>query len=403
MRVLLITDWMRHAGGAERYVACLRAGLAAAGDEVRLLTSSVGSAAEGSAEHVAWGAEALALQSVLQIANPFAFACAEKAVRELAPDVAVVNMFANHLSPAVFAPLRNLPVIVLATDFKLVCPAFAKLLPNGETCREPAGAACLRRGCLSLPHWLRDQPRYALIRRALGRASRVLACSEAVHCELARNGIASVVLPLPVDAPGADFRRRPAATPLFVFSGRLAAQKGVLTLARVFARLLAERPDARLRYVGGGPEEQELATVVETLGIGHAVELVGWVAPARVEEFLADAWAAVAPTRGPEPLGLVALEAIVRGVPVIATRNGGFLETVDEGRSGLLCADGDEAALLDALRAVAARSAFPDLRVTDEVRVRELAKRDPSLHVSAFRGVLREAVERRRRDRHGMP
>jgi hypothetical protein len=62
MRALLITDWMSGAGGAERYIALLRDGLRAVGDEVKLLTSSAGSAGDGSADYRAYGTERLAAQ-----------------------------------------------------------------------------------------------------------------------------------------------------------------------------------------------------------------------------------------------------------------------------------------------------------------------------------------------------
>src|SRR5215468_5147960 len=55
-----------------------------------------------------------------------------------------------------------------------------------------------------------------------------------------------------------------------------------------------------------------------------------------------------------QPLGLVAIEAIIRGVPVIASWQGGLAETVDPGRIGLLFPNGDEDALLECLRSVAA-------------------------------------------------
>jgi glycosyltransferase involved in cell wall biosynthesis len=390
---------MRHAGGAEIYFEQLRAGLAAAGDEVRLLTSSAGSAAGGTADAVAWGTESPAAQSVLQLANPWAWRQARGARRRFGPQLVFVGMFANHLSPAIFAAFRGLPVVFTATDCKVVCPTFAKVLPTGATCGAPEGRACLRSGCLSLPHWLREQPRYALIRRALGGA-RVLACSEFVRGELARNGIVSEHLPLPVDPAGPAFRRAPAAQPTFVFVGRLASQKGVLPLLRVFARLLREMPSARLRYVGDGPERDALADAARAPELGDAVTLVSWRPAARVEELLTDAWALVAPTRGPEPLGLVALEAIVRGVPVIATRNGGFVETVVEGRTGLLVADGDEAELLAAMRAVATRRLFPDHAPDAEVAERTAQRHSLPRHLAALRRLFAEEIAGRREAAH---
>jgi hypothetical protein len=58
VRVLLITDWLPGVGGAERYITAVRDGLRAAGDEVRLLTSSAGTAGDGSADYRAFGSEA---------------------------------------------------------------------------------------------------------------------------------------------------------------------------------------------------------------------------------------------------------------------------------------------------------------------------------------------------------
>ena len=393
---------MRHAGGAERYVAALRDGLTAAGDEVRLLTSSAGSAGDGRAEYVAWSTGSRLAQSVLQIANPWAAATARRAARELAPEAVLVNMFANHLSPAVLAPLAGLPTLLLASDFKLVCPTFAKTLPGGATCRLPEGRACLRQGCLGVAHWLREQPRYVLLRRAARGATRVLACSATVRRELERNGIPAEVVPLPVDPPGPAFRRAPAAAPRFVFAGRLATQKGIFPLLRAFARLRAEVPAARLRFVGDGPERAALERAIAEHGQGSAVEVVGWVPWERVEDQLADAWALIAPTLGPEPLGLTVLEAIVRGVPVVATRNGGFLETVEEGRSGLLVGDGDEDDLLRALRAVAG-GAFPDHRVAPALVSEVRARHDPQRHVATLRAMLSTEIDRRRAAVQGMP
>jgi glycosyltransferase involved in cell wall biosynthesis len=380
---------MRHSGGAERYVSELRSALRAAGDDVRLLTSSAGSAGDGTADYVAWGTEARAAQSVLQLVNPRAFRSARRAVRDFRPEAVLVLMFANHLSPSIFAAFRGLPTAYLATDFKVVCPTFAKRLPSGATCTFAAGRACLRAGCLNAPHWVREQARYALIRRAVLGAPQVLACSEAVRRELARNGIESIHLPLPVAPPDPSFRRAPAPDPVFVLLGRLAEQKGIFSLLRAFARLHAELPGARLRFVGDGPDREALARAIAERALDGAVELVGWKSPERLEEWLRDAWALVAPTLGPEPLGMVAIEAILRDLPVVATANGGFLESVEPGRTGLLVRDGDEEALLGALRAVATGAVFAEHRVDAAAAARLRARHDPEGHVDALRALFR--------------
>ena len=392
MRALLITDWMAGPGGAEGYITWARDGLRAAGDEVRLLTSTAGSAGDGTAEYRAYGTDQLALQSLLQIANPLAVARVRSALRGFRPDVVLVNMFEHHLSPAIFGPLRAVPTVLTITDYKCICPIGSKLLPSGRVCTVQAGSVCWRNGCVSLPHWLRDRPRYALIRAAVRQVDRVLSCSRWVQRELAGNGVASEYLALPVPEPGPDFLRAPATQPLFVYCGRLDVEKGLTLLLRAFARLRQVAPTAHLRIVGRGSEYQALQERVGALGLGSAVTFRGWVNPADVERELADAWALVAPSLWAEPLGLVAVEAIVRGVPVIASGSGGFGETVEHGISGLLFQNGDERELLQHLVAVASCGAFPSHCVPDDVVRRVQTSHGVGRHIEALRRIFGEVA-----------
>ncbi len=173
MRVLLVTDWTANEGGIETYVARLRDELRAAGDEVRLLTSSAGSAAQGSAEYVALGSDRPFAQAGLQLVNPSAVARVRQALREFRPDVVQVNMFEKYLSPAVLYATQAVPTVAMVHYSKPICPTALKLLPDGALCTEPAGLVCLRSKCVGLAEWLRDRPRYALLHGGLARMSRV--------------------------------------------------------------------------------------------------------------------------------------------------------------------------------------------------------------------------------------
>ena len=391
MRILLITDWNRGQGGAEAYIAWLRAGLIAAGDEVRLLTSSAG-AGERVADYLAFGSNQAAAQAFLQIVNPFAVATVRRALREFRPQVAVVNMFAHHLSPAPVLAIRECPVVLLVTDYKCICPIGSKLLPNGALCDVRAGWICHRNGCVNIAHWMRDRPRYALLRAALARAARVIACSEWVQRELAADGIASEVAMLPVPAPSGGFRRAPAAQPIFLFCGRLDVEKGAALLIRAFARVCAEVPDASLRIVGRGPERDSLRRLAAELRIADHLTFTGWLEPPSVEEHLAAAWALVVPSLWAEPLGLVAVEALVRGVPVIASARGGLCEVVEDGATGLLFPNGDETALAQRMLSIAQRRAFPEHILPNDAVMRTRERHAIELHVQKMRRVLSAAV-----------
>ncbi len=390
MRVLLVTDWAANEGGIETYVTRASEALQAIGHEVRLLTSSAGSAADGAADYVAFGTDNPVAQTFLQISNPFAVARVRAAVREFRPDVVQVNMFEKYLSPAIFWALRGIPRVAFVHYYKPICPTALKVLPDGSLCQVPAGLACLRCGCVGPAEWLRDRPRYALIRAGLAGADRVLACSRWMVEQLHLNGIASEAIPLPVPPPAPGFVRCPSPEPTFLYCGRLDRAKGVDLLLHAFAGVLANRPAARLRMLGDGPRRATLEELAGKLGIAGAISFEGRLPFAAVEAALGEAWALVAPSVWPEPLGLTAIEAITRGVPAITSASGGFAESVDHGVSGYLVANGDEEALTHCLISAVDRG---PMDVPDDIVRAQRSRHDPSHHALRLTTMFRELLD----------
>ena len=107
---------------------------------------------------------------------------------------------------------------------------------------------------------------------------------------------------------------------------------------------------------------------------------------------MARAWALVAPSLWAEPLGLVALEAIVRRVPVIATSIGGFAETVEENVSGFLVPNGDIGALANRMTAIANGREFADHCVADDVVARVAKRHDVRDHTDRMRDIFRQTM-----------
>jgi glycosyltransferase involved in cell wall biosynthesis len=381
VRIHLLTDWTAYPGGSEPYATLLVRLLRDAGHEVRFVASGAAVPDDAGVDVRAFGSTSRAAQSLLQVANLPAAARVRAIVREWDPDLAIVPQFAYHLSPAIFRALGRVPAIVFAMDYKFVCPLGTKLLPAGSLCVDSPGLVCVRRGCTGVLHWLRDRPRYRGIAAAWRGAARLVACSRSVQQALAAEGIDADCVPLPVPPPGASYRRAPAPAPLLVYAGRLAREKGVDVLLRACALAARDVATLSLRVIGEGPERASLESLAASLPLGRAVTFTGALTPAAVEGELASAWALVAPSRWAEPFGLVAVEAIVRGVPVVASAHGGLADSVEDGVSGLLVPNGNVDALARALVAVGSRAAFPGLCVPTSASRRLQQRHDPDAHV----------------------
>lgn len=142
-----------------------------------------------------------------------------------------------------------------------------------------------------------------------------------------------------------------------LFVGRLVERKGVGNLVDAVAALPREL-DARLVIIGDGPESEPIRRRAEQRGIGERVELRGREPDDALRAAYASADAFVLPAivdaRGDtEGLGVVLLEAMNFGVPVIASATGGIVDIVLDGETGLLVPPGDVAALSSALERLA--------------------------------------------------
>jgi hypothetical protein len=390
MRVLMMLDWNRGSGGAEIYASALYDGLREAGDEVRLLTSNVGTAGDGRADYVTFGTESKAAQIFLQVVNPFAVATVLRILRDFPPERGLdQHVRTSSLTRGIAGAGRSAKGID-GLGLQVLCPMGSKLMPDGSQCTVQSGWMCCSEGCVSLPHWLRDQPRYALIRSAVRGVTRVIACSSWVRGLLAEEQIHAEVSLVPSPSPGLNFQRRPSPEPKFLFAGRLEREKGVDLLLRAFARLHQERTAARICIAGRGNQQERLKTLASDLGLEQAVHFPGWLSLEQLEDHFVEAWASVVPSLWAEPQGLVAVEAILRGVPVLASSAGGLAEVIDHGRSGLLFPAGDENALLECLQAVASGAAFPNHVLPAEV-VRDVAERFRfSRHIHRMREIFKE-------------
>jgi glycosyltransferase involved in cell wall biosynthesis len=173
---------------------------------------------------------------------------------------------------------------------------------------------------------------------------------------------AAVALPQPTHGP-------------VLFVGRLVERKGVAHLIDAVARLGDHGPS--LEIIGDGPERAALEARASAQGIGDRVVFRGQVTTEELQRSYARAAVFVLPSvldaRGDtEGLGVVLLEAMNYGTPVVASRIGGIPDIVEDGISGLLVPAGDSGALAAALgRLIADPALARRLGEAGRQRVRE--------------------------------
>lgn len=355
--VAIVSEFGHVNGGSAQVAITSAAGLAAQGVAVRYIYA-VGPVGQ---RLVQAGVELVHIETpqVWAVRNPLAAAARgvwnsdtarqlSAALADLPADATVIHLhqWTKAFSPSVItAALESgLPCVLTLHDYFFVCPNgayyhFAKEQPCQVT---PLSFGCLTSTCdsRSTAHKFVRIGRAAVQRRSLHRVGKLPAF---VHVsEFARSiaepllpaGACHYVAPNPVrveTVPRAPVENNQA----FLFVGRLVPEKGCVDLARA-----AGRAGVPVRFIGSGPCEAAIRAA------NPQAELAGWVPSEALPMEMRKARALVFPSRWYETGGLVCAEAMSQGLPVLASRQTGAAEWVQDGINGALFDSGDEAGLV---------------------------------------------------------
>ncbi len=183
--------------------------------------------------------------------------------------------------------------------------------------------------------------------------------------------------------------------PVVGIASRLYRVKGHHVLLTAFRRVLDARPDARLLVVGDGPERSNLQVQARALGLEARVCFTGFQED--VPAYLRLCQVTAIPSVHPEPFGLVAVESLAAGVPVVASRIGGLPEIITDGVAGLLVEPNDPEQLARALiriltdASLAAELASRCVGESERFSMRHHVRRMEEI----FRAVVETAARRR--------
>lgn len=193
--------------------------------------------------------------------------------------------------------------------------------------------------------------------RSLGTLSERIAISAAAAATgRALYGGTYRVVPCGVDTarfvPGRDPLPELAGYDNLVCVGRLERRKGVAHLLRAFALVAPQYERLRLVVGGDGPERPALERMAVALGIRERISFLGYVPPATLPRLLASAAVFCAPATYAESFGIVLVEALAAGLPIVAAANAGYSGLLAAHPGNLLTPPGDHRAMAGALAAL---------------------------------------------------
>ncbi|MBN2490985.1 MAG: glycosyltransferase family 4 protein [Planctomycetes bacterium] len=298
-------------------------------------------------------------------------------------DPDVVHLHNTMNADLVRIAAAHRPTLRFVHDHTLFCPGLNKVFADGGLCERPMGRFCLEKyaggGCVCFRH-----PTRAIARRFLARAeklvrvhrrlARLVVASHYMRGELERVGLAAeritvnpyyTSVPEPRDATEDD-------PPLVLTLCRMShPDKGVIPLLDALERIAVPY---RARIVGAGQHEEMIRRHARRLELDGCVEFPGFLPHAQALELLWRARVVAFPSMWHEPFGIVGIEALARGKPVVAFDVGGVREWLDDGRTGILVPRGDVGAFAAALTAL----------LTDPARARALGAAGPEQVRSRF-------------------
>jgi glycosyltransferase involved in cell wall biosynthesis len=293
------------------------------------------------------------------------------------------------ISPSLYGVAEEfgIPVVQTLHNFRLLCPQ-AMLMRNGRYCDDCVGRwpwravlhRCYRGSLAQSAVSAGMVSGHRILGTWRNRVRRYIVLNQMCREIFIRGGLPPEKLSIKPnfveanDVPG-EHKRRGG-----LFIGRLAAEKGLLTLAQA----IRQTPVTRIAVCGSGP----LQAFVEQ---SEWLDYIGYEQGEALRTRIRNAEFLVMPSTGIESFGLAAIEAFACGTPVIASRHGGLREIVEHGHNGLLVTPGNADELAEAI-AYAVSNPIQMRRMGLEAYQTYLARYTPERNYSTLMAIYHQTL-----------
>lgn len=340
MRILLVHDVDKEVGGAETVLLQTKLGLESVGNSVKILAGHYNGASNSFADYSFQPHDTSPLgKLIFHTYNPYAVKALKAAITDFKPDVIHYHSV-SKLSVGAIHVNKEIPKLMTFHDYGLFWPQLREILPKKSYCGLGDGACCIKhvgpfRFCF-------ERFRTYLFHINRRNISYYIAPSTFMGEVALKLGYSPVqVIPNPLVQQHILGEIQKSINHRLLFVGRLEAEKGTAELLHAFSLVSKQFPDSKLIIAGDGSEKNALLRLSALLELTEKVTFIGQVNRKRLFKEYAMAQLVIIPSLWPEPFGLVGIEALSTGTPVIASGRGG-MDWLNDGVNGLMIDPDDQ-------------------------------------------------------------
>jgi len=315
-------------------------------------------------------------------------------IRNIRPDI--IHIHANDrfgISVLVALIGAGIPIVQSVHAYTVVCMSDTSRRPSGKICNDSYGMQCLVRNCLPLWKFLAIVPSYA-IKWALTKrmVDRMIVANPQVQKRLNDCGYTNTVLIEHfVKEPGSFSGEVPEEEGSVLCVGRLSREKGFHHVIRAMVKVRLAVPGAVLHICGDGPCRVELQRLARELSLDDAVIFHGYLDQSGLEDFYRTANVVVFPSLCLEICGLVNLEALAYGKPLILSNACGIEELFQGKRIGFFVDPTDIESLSERIQKILLdRELFLEMSKNAYEMYRE--KFNPEIHYQKITSLYRSLL-----------
>lgn len=346
MNILQVCEYYQHLGGTENYIINLSECLEQLGHTVGAM---YGIKTNGTLSHGNRNEYFLpAITNRKGVLDTRTEKIIEDIILKNNPDVAYVHNVANYSIVKKLAEL--MPTIRFIHDHRLFCPKGDKMfIWGGNTCGCSCGINCFLnsygKGCLiPLPNVVLSKIKHTSHAIKIHKQIRIIVASQYMKDCLLYNGFSSSLIETvpyfcsfskSVESEFGEFA---------FFAGRLIPHKGVQYLIKSIP-FWPEK--LRLVVAGDGPYLKSIKSLAKKMGIAYKVDFLGEISNAEMQQYYERCLLVTVPSVWDEPFGIVGLEAMFCGKPIVAFNVGGISDWLYDGINGFLIKRKDTRALAE--------------------------------------------------------